>query len=60
MLVNLMGEILSQCVCITNHHIVCFTYPTVLFVVYTSMKLKKKTSKEKALIKVSFICITVA
>ena len=38
--VKSMGEILSQCICIINPHIVHYKYLTVLFVNYTSIKLK--------------------
>ena len=34
-----MGEILSQCICISNHHIVDFKYLTILFVHYAPVKL---------------------
>ena len=38
-LINLMGGILSQCIHISNHHIVHFKYLKILFVNYTSVKL---------------------
>ena len=41
-LINSMGRILSQCICVSNHHIVYFKYLTLSFVNYTSIKLKKK------------------
>ena len=45
-LINKMGGrgcgILSQCVDISNYHDVHFKYLTILFVSYTSMKLKLK------------------
>ena len=42
MLINSMEGILSQCVRISNCHVVNFKYLTILFVNYTSMKLKRK------------------
>ena len=40
-LINLMSGILLQCVPISNHHIVNSKYLTILFLNYTSIKLKK-------------------
>ena len=37
-----MGEILSQCILIANHHVVHFQYLTILFVNYISLKLGEK------------------
>lgn len=34
--------IISQCICISNHHILRLTYMQILFVNYTSTKLKKQ------------------
>lgn len=39
MLFNLIAVIISQCVCISNHHIAQFKYVTILLVNYTSIKL---------------------
>ena len=39
---ELDGEILSQCIWISNHHTVHFKYLTILFVNYTSIKLGEK------------------
>ena len=39
MLINLIMETLSQCVCTSNHHTMHFKYIT--FVNYTSIKLEK-------------------
>ena len=41
-LINLMGRILSQCVCTSNHHMVHFKYFTIWFVNYASVSNKKK------------------
>ena len=43
---SLVG-ILSQCIGIANHGIVCFKCVAILFVNYTSIKLKKKDEKRK-------------
>ena len=42
MLINLMGRILPKCIRISNHHQIHFKYLTILFVNYTSIKVKKK------------------
>lgn len=45
MLINLMVGILSQCMCMLNHHVVHFKYLTILFVNYTtSVRLQKSKS----------------
>ena len=41
-LINSMGGILSQCICISNHHVVHFKHLTILFVNYTSIKLRER------------------
>lgn len=41
-LINSVWEILSQCVCISHHHIVHFKYLIILFVNYISEKLGSK------------------
>ena len=46
-LINSIGENLSQCLCTSNQHVVHFKYLKILFVIYTSIKLKKGKSKEK-------------
>lgn len=45
-LINLMVVFLSQCILVTNHHVVHFKYLTILFASYTSMKLKFEKKKE--------------
>ena len=40
-LIHLMGRILSQSMRISNHRVVHFKYLTILFVSYTSIKMKK-------------------
>ena len=42
MLINLV-EILSQCVCRLNHHVVYFNCITILLISYTSIKVKQHT-----------------
>lgn len=46
MLINLMVGILSQRMCTSNHHTVCFKYTTISFVNYTSIKLVKWVFRE--------------
>lgn len=41
--IDSVGRILSQCIFVPNHHIVHFTYLTVLFASYTPIKVKKKS-----------------
>ena len=41
-LINSIGGILSQCKCMSNQHVVHFKSLPILFVYYTSIKLKKK------------------
>lgn len=45
--INSIGRILSRCIHMLNHHVVRFQYPTVLFVSYTSIRLKTKQRKGK-------------
>lgn len=40
-----MGGLLSQCLCIANHHDVHCKYLTVLHNIYTSIKVKKMKDK---------------
>ena len=39
-LINLIVVIISQCICISNHHIVYHKYVAALLVSYTSIKLE--------------------
>ena len=39
-LISFTMEIISQCICISNHPSVHFKYLTILYVNYTSIKLK--------------------
>lgn len=39
---NLTLIIISQCICISNHHVVYLKYIPFLFVIYTSVKLGRK------------------
>lgn len=46
-LIVLIVVIMSQCMCISNHQVVHFTYLIVLFVIYTLIKVDgKKVSHE--------------
>ena len=42
MLINSIVKTFSQCLCISDHYIVCFKYADILFFNYTSIKLKNK------------------
>lgn len=46
MLVNSVGEILSQCICILNHHIVNFKYLTILPIILQQCKVKEKRGRK--------------
>ena len=39
-LINLIVVIISQCICISNHHVVYYKYVAALLVSYTSIKLE--------------------
>lgn len=43
--VNSMGGILSQCVHVSDHHVVHFKYLTILFVNYTLIKIQSQKVK---------------
>lgn len=47
MLINSMGEILSQIMCVSNHHVVYFKYRTILICQLYLNKSEKKTSNKK-------------
>ena len=45
-LIDLIGGIISQCVCLLNHHVVYFTYKIIILnVKYISINLGKKERK---------------
>ena len=47
MLINSMRGLLSRCLGITNHYNLYFKYFTILFVIYTTIKLEKYLKNKK-------------